>query len=87
MPGYFLYWPSIKSLVDALGSPGLDAQRIDVLPDNTIVVVYISGRGESNWKRTFDNSSPVTNVDAGLIVPLNYDPGLRPYVLYRVEGF
>src|SRR5215472_12778916 len=77
VPGYFVYWPSINCLLQ--GTPGaielppvgLDAQRIGLLPDNIIIVVSIGDRGESNWLRVGDASSPSSDVNAGVIVPLD----------------
>jgi len=93
--GYFYYWPSVNTLTTGAAlTPGLtdpivslDAQQISQLPANSVIEVVISGRGASQWKRVLNGTSPITNVDAGIIVPVNYDPIIAPYVLIREAGY
>jgi len=93
-PGYFYYWPTVNALTPTVVSTpisgdlvSLDSQPIYQLPADSIVEVSIAGRGASQWKRTQDSSSPATNVNAGIIVPVSYDAAARPFTLIRVAGY
>jgi hypothetical protein len=85
--GTLYYWPSIENLTGGIAATDLDAQNISALPADSLIIVTIGNRGESQWLRVLNASSPVTNTDSGVIVPINYDASLRPYVLYRQLGF
>jgi hypothetical protein len=85
--GALYYWPSIENLTGGIAATDLDAQNISGLPSDSLIIVTIDNRGESQWLRVLDGSGPVTNTDSGIIVPTNYDASLRPYVLYRQLGF
>lgn len=94
--GPFFYWPTVNALTSTVigdePTPGglviLEEQSIWRLPTDALIEVKISGRGASQWLRVEDTSGPTTNVDmGGVIVPLDYDSSLRPFVLHRVAGF
>lgn len=85
--GPLFYWPQIINLTGGNPATDLDAQDISVLPPDSLITVVIDGRGESQWLRVQQGGSPVTDTNAGLIVPTNYDSLLRPYVLKRQIGF
>jgi len=96
LTGYFVYWPQINTLTTTgsgfstgLTDPPvpLDNQPISQLPKDAIVEVNISGRGASQWKRTYDATSPATDVNVGIITPTGYDPINSPYILVRVAGY
>ena len=86
-PGYFYYWPSITMLTGSDALLSLQAQNISALPPNSIVEVNIAGRGASQWLRSYDNTTPATDINAGRIVPINYNSTTNPYVLIRVAGY
>ena|SRR5215831_6557528 len=96
VPGYLVYWDTINALTLA-GGPGdgpvigprisLDTQTISDLPDNSIIEVVTASRGASQWKRTQDTSSPVTDINAGRIVPSEYNSINSPFILIRILGF
>jgi hypothetical protein len=85
--GVLYYWPDIEHLTGGISETDLDAQDISVLAPDALIIVTIEDRGESQWLRVSDSASPVTDVDAGIITPTNYDVTLRPYVLHRQLGF
>jgi len=84
--GYLVYWPSIQSLTGT-DPTSLQAQHIYLLPGSAIVEVNIPNRGASQWLVVQDVTTPTTDINAGRIVPLDYDPLFRPYVLIRVAGY
>ena len=85
--GQFYYWPNIIHLSGGIAATDLDAQDISVLPDNALIQVSIPGRGGSQWLRVKDGTSPTTDLNKGVIRPINYDVVLRPYILNRYMGF
>jgi hypothetical protein len=87
-PGYLYYWPSIDNLTGGVRETDLDAQDISLLQPDSLIIVTILGRGESQWLRVEDHSGIlVTDLNAGIIVPTNYDQFARPYILKRQLGF
>lgn len=85
--GYMLSWQSIVNLSGGNAATDLDAQEIGILPAGTSIFVFIAGRGGSLWLRVQDATSPVTDLDGGVIVPIEYDPTLNPFVLQRQLGY
>jgi hypothetical protein len=87
--GNLYYWPDIEHLTGGLLETDLDAQNIYALPADSLIIVTIENRGESQWLRVLetDTPTPVTDLNAGIIVPTNFDSVLRPYVLHRQLGF
>lgn len=85
--GYLLFWQTIQNLSGGNVATDLDAQQIGILPANTAIFVFPTGRGGSLWLRVQDATSPVTDLDAGVVVPTNYDPVLNPWVLQRQLGY
>jgi hypothetical protein len=87
-PGFLYYWPTIENLTGGMPKTDLDAQNIFALPDDALIIVTIEGRGESQWLRVKHVAgTAVTDLNAGVIVPTNYDPVSRPYILHRQIGF
>ena len=85
--GFLYYWPDIEHLTGGIQATDLDAQDISVLMPDALIIVCIPDRGASHWLRVEDAGSPVTDTDAGVITPINYDSILRPFVLHRQLGF
>jgi Pectate lyase superfamily protein len=82
--GYLYYWPDIENLTGTIPQTDLEAQDISVLPSESLIIVVTGIDGEeTHWRRMPDSSSPVTDLDLGIIVPLNYDSGTRPWVLQQ----
>ncbi len=84
--GNELYIPGITRLSGGLATD-LDSLNLTALGDLSLVKVVIPSRGESHWQKVTDLTSPATDLDAGIVVPVNYDSTLRPFVLRRTSGF
>jgi hypothetical protein len=97
LPGYLYYWPTIKNLTGGVPATDLDAQSIYLLPNDSLIEVVIPDRGASQWLRVQNTSLPAppagsivsgnTDLDAGVIVPLSYDPVSKPWILHRQLGY
>jgi len=85
--GSLYYWPDIERLTGGVQATDLDAQNIAPLPDDSLIIVTIDNRGESQWLRVKNSGTPVTDVNAGVIVPTNFDAIARPYILHRQIGY
>jgi hypothetical protein len=85
--GNLYYWPDIEHLTGGLLQTDLDAQNISALPPDSLIIVTIANRGESQWLRVLETGTPATDLNAGIIVPTNFDSALRPYVLHRQIGY
>jgi|SRR5215471_15315060 len=87
VPGPFAYWPSIINLTGGMSATDLDAQSIELMPQNAVVELVIAGRGASQWKKVLDNTTPATNTEGGVVRTLSYDPISNPYVFKRQAGY
>ena len=85
--GHFYYWPQIQNLTGGNPATDLDAQPIGALPVDALIEVVIPSRGASQWAKSPYSGAISSNTDNGTIVPIDYDPALNPWILYRQLGF
>jgi hypothetical protein len=85
--GNMYYLRYIKRLTGGVAATDADAINISTLQEDDALRFMIPNRGESSWQVQTDLTSPVTDTDAGIIVPINYHATLRPYVLRRQSGY